>query len=186
MTGSENTLATMTAPGTIVLKRLLPGPIDRVWAYLVEPELRKKWIAAGVMDLTPGGAYEYIFDHELLSETKEAVPEKYKDDCHPGMSMTGRIIEVDPPKILHMSWADGSEEASEVKFELEEQGSGVMLTLTHMKLFDNGLLVGVSAGWHTHVDIMEDNLRGDTPRPFWGTHMPLEDTYRRHLFGDKG
>ena len=183
MTMAENTLATMTAPGTIVLKRTLPGPIDRVWAYLVEPELRKKWIAAGAMDLKPGGSYEYIFDHDELSETKESVPEKYKDDCYPGMTMSGRIITVEPPKLLHMSWAEGSDEASEVKFELEELGSDVLLTLTHMKLFDKDLLVGVSAGWHAHVDIMEDNLRGNTPRPFWATHMPLEDTYRESLFG---
>ena len=174
----------ITAPGTIVLERIMPGPIERVWAYLTESDKRAKWIAAGEMDLRPGGSYEFIFDHDALSEAKEETPEKYKDECYPGMSMQAKIIAVDAPRMLHMTWAEGGDEESEVKFELEEVDSKVKLKLTHSKLFDRDLLVGVSAGWEAHIAIMIDNLEGVSPRPFWATHMSLEDTYAQTLFAN--
>ena len=33
-------------PATLKIQRLLPGPIERVWAYLTESELRRQWFAA--------------------------------------------------------------------------------------------------------------------------------------------
>lgn len=174
----------LTAPGTIVLERMLPGPIERVWAYLTESDKRSKWIAAGDMDLREGGSYEYIFDHEILSEEQEEVPEKYQDTCSSIMTMNGHIIAVSPPTLLHMTWAEGSDEESEVKFELETVGDQVKLTLTHSKLFDRDMLIGVSAGWQAHVAIMDDNLAGVQARPFWKTHMELEEIYTRTLFDE--
>ena len=43
-----------STPDTLTIARLLPGPIERVWAYLTESDLRRKWLAAGEMDLTLG------------------------------------------------------------------------------------------------------------------------------------
>ena len=34
-------------PTTLRIQRLLPGPIERIWAYLTDSELRSKWMAAG-------------------------------------------------------------------------------------------------------------------------------------------
>jgi len=31
---------------TLTLERLLPGPIDRIWSYLVNSDLRRQWLAA--------------------------------------------------------------------------------------------------------------------------------------------
>ncbi len=31
----------VTAPGTVRIQRLLPGPIERIWAYLTDGELRR-------------------------------------------------------------------------------------------------------------------------------------------------
>ncbi|WP_262694201.1 SRPBCC family protein [Kordiimonas aquimaris] len=174
----------LTAPGTIVLERILPGPIERVWAYLTESDKRAKWVAAGNMDLREGGSYEYIFDNEILSEEQEEVPEKYKDTCGSEITMNGHIIAVKPPTLLHMTWAEGEDEESEVKFELEAIGDKVKLTLTHSKLFDRDMLIGVSAGWQAHVGIMCDNLAGVPARPFWKTHMELEELYAKTLFNE--
>lgn len=171
----------LSAPGTLVLERLLPGPIERVWAYLTESEKRKRWIAAGEMDLRVGGAVELIFDHRVLSPG-EAAPEKYKD--HAGeVRMTGEITAVNVPNLLSYTWNEEGEDPSEVTFELEEAGDKVKLTLTHKKLFGNETIVGVAAGWHAHVSIMIDELVGRERRPFWATHMPLEDQYRARFFG---
>lgn len=184
MTLTNDKPVLLTAPGTIVLERMLPGPIERVWAYLTESEKRAKWIAAGEMDLKPGGRYEFIFDHDTLSPVKEDTPDKYKDECYPGMSMSAKIIAVDAPYMLHMTWAEGGADESEVKFELENVGEKVRLTLTHSKLFDRDLLIGVAAGWEAHVAIMIDNIEGVKPRPFWSNHMLLEERYSHSLFSE--
>jgi uncharacterized protein YndB with AHSA1/START domain len=41
-------------PATLKIERLLPGPIERVWAYLTESELRRQWLAAGQMEMKSG------------------------------------------------------------------------------------------------------------------------------------
>lgn len=178
----NDALGQLVAPATLVLERMLPGPIDRVWAFLTESEKRQQWIAAGDMDLRVGGAVELIFENDDLSPVKEVTPEKYKDSCDSGATMQGHILAVEPPHLLSYTWSEGEDGESEVTFELEAVGDKVKLTLTHRKLFDNEMLVGVSAGWHAHVDIMIDVLEGKTPRPFWSNHMALEDAYRKHLF----
>ncbi|MBP1860204.1 hypothetical protein J2Z75_003725 [Rhizobium herbae] len=35
-----NAFGVLTAPGTLKIERLLPGPIERVWAYLTEYDRR--------------------------------------------------------------------------------------------------------------------------------------------------
>ena len=37
------------------LERLLPGPIERVWAYVTESDKRATWLAGGEMELRVGG-----------------------------------------------------------------------------------------------------------------------------------
>jgi uncharacterized protein YndB with AHSA1/START domain len=41
---------------TLTLERMLPGSIDRVWAYLTESDLRRQWLAAGTMEMRVGRA----------------------------------------------------------------------------------------------------------------------------------
>ena len=64
----------LTEPATLTIQRMLPGPIERVWAYLTESDLRRKWLAAGEMeredpvllgDLDPdvAGAEAVAFEH---------------------------------------------------------------------------------------------------------------------------
>jgi uncharacterized protein YndB with AHSA1/START domain len=37
----------LTGTDTLTIQRRLPGPIERVWAYLTDGELRRQWLAAG-------------------------------------------------------------------------------------------------------------------------------------------
>ncbi len=180
MTNEEH--GRMTAPGTVVIERILPGPIERVWAFLTESDKTVKWFAAANMDLRVGGAVELLFGNNDLSPVKEEAPEKYKDVCDTGTTMVGHILAVEPPKLLSYTWSEDEDGASDVTFELAELDGKVKLTLTHRKLFDSDILVGVSAGWHAHVAIMVDILEGKTPRPFWSTHMQLETEYQKILF----
>ena len=40
-----NEYGTLIGNNSIRFERLLPGPIERVWAYLVEPDKRALWLA---------------------------------------------------------------------------------------------------------------------------------------------
>jgi len=49
-----NDVGTTTEKATVRLERLLPGPIERVWAYLTEADKRATWFAGGMFDLRVG------------------------------------------------------------------------------------------------------------------------------------
>ena len=57
----------IVADRTVRIERLLPGPIERVWAYLTDSEKRRQWLAAGTMELQPSGRVEHLFRHQELS-----------------------------------------------------------------------------------------------------------------------
>ena len=65
-----NARVTLVEPGTVRLERLLPGPLERVWAYITESDKRAKWLAAGEFDLRVGGKVRLEFDNSqpLLRE----------------------------------------------------------------------------------------------------------------------
>ena len=50
----QDTYGVLTEPATVKIERILPGPIERVWAYLTESELRRQWLAAGEMEMKVG------------------------------------------------------------------------------------------------------------------------------------
>lgn len=175
-----NKYGTFTEPGTIYFERLLPGPIERVWAYLTESEKRCEWLAAGEMDLRVGGKVELTFNHENLTPHTEKVPDKYKAHAEES-TMEGRITQLDPPHLLSYTWAEASGE-SEVTFELTPNGNEVLLKLTHRRLGDKrATLISVAAGWHTHLGILLDKLTGRNPKGFWSIHSRMEKEYANRL-----
>lgn len=173
-----NEYGVVTAPQTVQMERLLPGPVERVWTYLIDPEKRGTWLAAGEMELRLGGRVELKFAHADLSSEKEP-PEKYKNH-EGGSSLPGHITEFDPPHLLAYTWGDGPD-ASEVRFELSPRGKKVLLVLTHRRLADRATMISVAGGWHTHLGILIDQLEGRAPRPFWSTHAALEKEYEKRF-----
>lgn len=67
----------LISPDTLHIERTLPGPIERVWRYLTEPELRQKWLAAGPMELELDGKVMLIFNNNSLTTPEDQPPEKY-------------------------------------------------------------------------------------------------------------
>jgi len=63
-------LGTSPEQATVRLERMLPGPIERVWAYLTDAEKRKTWLASGVFDLRVGGRADLHFDHSNITSEK--------------------------------------------------------------------------------------------------------------------
>ncbi|MBF9234968.1 SRPBCC family protein [Microvirga alba] len=171
---------TVTEPGTIRFERVLPGPIERVWAYLTDSDKRGKWLASGPMELRVGGPVALRFHNTDLSPTPEVVPDKYKK-FEDEVNLTGRVTRCEPPRLLSHSWGGETEEASEVTFELTPRGDQVLLVLTHRRLGDRGAMLNVAGGWHTHLGILADCLNGKVPQPFWATFATMEGEYDKRL-----
>lgn len=165
--------------GVIRIQRLLPGPIDRVWAHLTESEKRGKWLATGEMELKVGGKVIHDFQHGNLSEEPDPIPERYCN-MEGGTSMEGTVTQIDPPRLLAYTWGETDGDSTEVIIELSEQDDQVLLTLTHRQLPDHEL-VSVASGWHTHLDILVKHLSGQFIPAFWKTHMTLEKEYEKRL-----
>lgn len=159
-------------------RRLLPGPIERVWDYLTESEKRAKWLAAGEMELHVGGRVALHFRHAELSPRRETVPERYAAYAE-GSRTEGRVTACDPPRLLSYTWAEAGGEDSEVTFELTPEGEDVLLVLTHRRLGDRSEMLSVASGWHTHLDVLADHLGGRTPPPYWTAHAEHEARYER-------
>jgi uncharacterized protein YndB with AHSA1/START domain len=165
--------------GTVRIERLLPGPIERVWAYLTESDKRAQWFAAGPMELRKGGGMELSFDNSNLTPHGETTPAEYADHGCGGGS-PGRILQCEPPRLLAFTFG-GGEEPSEVLFELAPRGNDVLLTLTHSRISDPEMVLGYGSGWHTHLGILIDKMNGRTPKPFWSTHAVLKKEYAEIL-----
>ncbi|MGH7865166.1 MAG: SRPBCC family protein [Candidatus Binataceae bacterium] len=169
-----------TELGAVRFERLLPGPIDRVWAYLTESEKRGKWLASGPMELRVGGRVELIFRHADLSPVPEPTPDRYKEHGA-GHTSYGHITRCEPPRLLSFRWGEESGDNSEVTFELSARDRDVLMVLTHRRLADRAAKVSVAGGWHLHLGILVDHLNGRVPGPFWSTLALLDDEYERRL-----
>ena len=159
------------------LERLLPGPIERVWEFLVDPDKRALWLAGGPMETRLGGAVELQFRHADLSSKTAPIPDRYKG-MEDGHVLRGTVTQLDPPRRLGFTWGLGAQ-ASEVTIELVPQGTLVRLVLTHAKLADTEERRSVTGGWHTHVDTLQDRLHGHEPEAFWTRHALIEAMYHQ-------
>jgi uncharacterized protein YndB with AHSA1/START domain len=168
---------TLAAPGVVRFERLLPGPIERVWAFLTEPEKRARWLAGGEMQLHVGGRVELRFRHADLSPVAAPTPERFSTSVD-GSPLHGTVTACEPPRLLAFTWGDGKERPSEVTFGLEAVGDGVRLTVTHRRLGDElAVWANVAGGWHTHLAILEDRLHDRVPQPFFAAFEPIEAAY---------
>ena len=175
---TKNGLGTLTEPGTLRMERTLPAPIECVWAYFVDPYKRAAWLAGGTMAQESGGVFELLFDHTRLSG--EVAPDRFSA-CRSPISQKSRVIQIEPLKRLTISWGSESATASEVSFEFTPEGDATHLVLTHRRLPDRKETLGVSSGWHAHLDVLDDVLHQRNPRGFWTRHAELEKAYEAHL-----
>jgi uncharacterized protein YndB with AHSA1/START domain len=165
--------------GTVRLERMLPGPIERVWAYLTESEKRGKWFASGPMELRAGGKLEFHFHNSKLAPQAEPTPERFKQ--YEGMTSPGRVTRCEPPNLLSFTWGDEQSGESEVTFELSSRDKEVLMVLTHRRLPNRREMINVASGWHVHVGVLIDQLKGREPQPFWSTLERLEAEYDQRL-----
>ena len=156
-------------PATLKIQRLLPGPVERVWSYLTDSDLRRQWLAAGAMEMTLEAPFELVWRNGELTDPPEERPEGFPEEHR----MNSRITELDPPRRLAITWGENGG----VSFELETQGREVLLTLIHRRIPDRSSLLNVSAGWHMHLDVLAMRLAGRKPASFWQGWQRLKAEY---------
>lgn len=171
-----SSLGTLLAPDTVRLERVLPGPIERVWQYVVDPDKRRLWLTGGAIDLQVGGRVDMIMNNARLSQPGDLPPPKYAElagESH----IRGTVTAYEPPHLFGYRWEYESGEPSEVTFELEQRGDKVALILTHARAATRGDLVAVSAGWHTFLEILEAHLIEAKAPSYWRRMGELEARY---------
>lgn len=173
MSDTLDSFAVLSEPATLTIQRLLPGPIERVWAFLTQGELRRQWFAAGDMTLEVGAPVELVWRNDELTDPPGQRPAGASVENR----MQSRITALDPPRKLAIAWGT----AGAVSFALEPQGSEVLLTLVHSGVPDRARLLNFAPGWHVHLDVLACLLTGERPKPFWDEIARLKNEYDRRL-----
>ena len=95
----------LTDPTTLTLQRRLPGPVQRVWAYLTDSTLRRQWLAAGDMKGQPDTDFELVWRNDELSASAAERPDGMSAESR----ATCRLLEVEPLRRLRFDWPGAGE-----------------------------------------------------------------------------
>jgi len=162
---------------TIRFVRLLPGPIERVWQFIVDGDKRRLWLCAGDIPAAVGEPTGMHFDNASLSDENDIEPPERFRELPATISFDGSVTACDPPRLIAHTWVfDGDE--SEVTYELEEVGDKVRLVLTHRKLASDDEVLDTAGGWHTHLEILAAVLEQRQRPAFWKIHARADALYR--------
>ncbi len=132
----------------VTFTRTLPGPVERVWAFITEPKHLPAWFGAeSSIEPRQGGAVRLMGGH-----------------------IRGIVTQWQPPRKLVYTWnvfgpGDAADAVSAYPesyptFALETAGDGVTLTFTHFPVLER-FVPQNAMGWHTMLDILKAGLRGE-------------------------
>jgi uncharacterized protein YndB with AHSA1/START domain len=162
--------ATLIEPDTLRIQRILPGPIERVFAYLADGDLRRQSLASGEMEKKVGAPFTLTWRNDELSDVPSKRPEGFGEEH----SMESKVLELDEPRKLAFSWG----ESGKVTFELEPKGDEVLLTLVHERLpAERSTRLNICAGWHSHLDVLAARVAGRKSGSFWENWTRLKGEY---------
>ncbi len=164
----------LTEPATVKIQRRLPGPIERVWAYLTESELRRQWLAAG-RDGDEGrrALRARLAQRRAFRFARSAAGRLSRGaaGCRAGS----------PSSIRRTSSPSPGQAAATSPSSWNRQGNEVLLTVIHRRLPDRDSLLKHAAGWHMHLDVLVARATGKEPEPFWDGWLRLKQEYDRRL-----
>lgn len=165
----------LSEPATLTIARLLPGTVDRIWAYLTDSDLRRQWLAAGAMEASVGAPVELVWRNDELTDPPGTRPDGFGEEHR----MLCEVVAIDAPHMLSISWGS----TGGVTFTLEEKGDEVLLTIVHKRIEDPEVRLNVSAGWHAHLDVLEARVAGSVTAAHWDNWTRLRTEYAERLFG---
>ena len=166
------------APDTIRLERLLDAPVETVWRYLTEAELRLQWFMGGT-DARPDSEFELLNDHDNLSDDEVPYPADYAQ--YKGTSWHEKVLRFEPPRLLETTFQSGKN--GRVTFELFPEGDRTRLVLTHTGIESPSGFQDFGSGWNSHLTVLEERLAGRSVRDFWALHMQSREAVKEALGG---
>lgn len=167
------------APDTLRFERRLAAPVETVWRWLTEPELRRQWFMTGPIEPRVGGTIGFTVDHGNLSTEEVGYPERYAK--MQGISFEERITVFDPPRVLAFTWDEGKEGTA--TFELFPEGEATRLVFTHRGITGPGPMANFGGGWMSHLAVLEAKLAGGGIADFWALHARAEAAVKAALGG---
>ena len=174
---------------TIQFVRILPGPIEKVWDYLADGKKRGLWFAGGDLPSKVGETFEMRFKHSELSPNQAPPPERLKEMDAKGHKSSNVLLALEPPHRLVFTFGGekNPDEVSEVEFKLTQEGppadNKVRFTLTHSKIPNRNIMLGVSGGWHSHLDVLQYRAEGKVPPAFWDIWRQNNDGVYEKRYG---
>ncbi|MEZ4521683.1 MAG: SRPBCC family protein [Thermomicrobiales bacterium] len=158
-TGRLGSLTEVEGGYELQFKRELRHPIEKVWAALTEPNKMTHWFAVATeFEKSVGGSVELRWQN-TDTEGNYAVAR-------------GRITRFVPPTLIEYD----TDIHGLIRWELEPSAEGCRLTLTVRHDLPDEFITIVMAGWHVHIDFLEDALDGtpvdwsDWPVDRWEAH----------------
>jgi uncharacterized protein YndB with AHSA1/START domain len=146
----------------IHFERRLGHPVERVWRAITEPSEMEKWLALAELDLVEGGGVVLTWQNT-------------DDDGNTAVAR-GTVSALDPPHLVEFD----TDIHGRLRWELEPDGDGTALSFTAEVELPPDYELEVLAGWHIHLDHLEEVLDGgDIDWPNWSTeHRPDWDRIR--------
>ena len=160
----------------IRLERTLDAPVEKVWRYLTEAELRREWFMGGT-DARPDSEFELLNDHDNLSDEDVPYPEKYAP--YKGTTWNERVLRFEPPKLLVTTFQ--GEKNGKVAFELFPEGNRTRLVLTHSGIESGTGALDFGSGWNSHLSVLQTRLAGGSVPNFWELHQRSRDEVAQAL-----
>jgi uncharacterized protein YndB with AHSA1/START domain len=153
---------------TLVFTRRLAHPPERVWRALTEPDELRAWAP--------------FAPDRSLAETGPATLTMYEDATTLGDGAPAAVTRAEPPSLLEYRWDEDV-----LRWELEPDGDGTELTLSHTVAAGRDWLPKVAAGWHLCLDVAERLMDGAPTTPIRGADamehgwQALHDSYTERL-----
>jgi uncharacterized protein YndB with AHSA1/START domain len=165
------------APDTIRLERLLDAPVETVWRYLTEAELRQRWFMGGT-DATGIGEFDLVVDHDKLSDDENVpYPESYA--AFKGAVWTEKVSRFEAPRLLETTFQGGKN--GTVTYELMPEGGQTRLVLTHSGIASGTGAQDFGTGWNSHLTVLEERLAGRGVPNFWALHAQSREAVVKAL-----
>lgn len=140
----------------IRFSRRLPYPSSRVWSALVEPAQQERWLPGVTIDATEGGPVVFDFGEDETAE--------------------GKVLAVEPGRLLEHTWLWPDEPESAVRWKLTEEAGETVLALRHEPVRREPA-ADYGAGWHAMLDALAVHLSGGDPSELTPDYDELYDLY---------
>ncbi|MGV3667465.1 MAG: SRPBCC family protein [Leptospira bouyouniensis] len=133
---------------------------EKVWNAIIDPEVTKKYWSD---PLSKNPAHINVSEWKVGSEWKHV-----KMDDDKTVDILGKVLEVNPPNKLVISWSRPNEikdptKHSRVTFEIVDYANGlVRLAVTHEDL-DSQMYNGISSGWPSVLSNLKTYLESGLP-----------------------